>query len=163
MSALPPRRGTVAIGADHGGFRLKETLIRFLEEELGFTAVDCGAFSAGAVDYPDIAAAVARRVATGECPFGIVIDGAGIGSCMAANKIDRIRAAVAHDDRSAVNSREHNNANILCLGASLIAPGHARRLVRLWLSTPFAGGRHERRVEKIGALEARRRKEHSFR
>ncbi|RPJ42478.1 MAG: ribose 5-phosphate isomerase B [Candidatus Latescibacterota bacterium] len=148
-----PGSGPVAIGADHGGFRLKETLRRYLQEELGVRAIDCGAFSSDAVDYPDIAAAVARRVASGECARGIAIDGAGIGSSIAANKIPGIRAAVCHDERTARSSRAHNDANVLCLGASVVGVGEARRLVRIWLSAPFEGGRHQRRVDQILALE----------
>ncbi len=127
--------GPVAIGADHGGFMLKESLKRYLKEELGVSVTDCGAYSRDAVDYPDIAAAVGVRVSGGGCHRGILIDGAGIGSAISANKIAGIRAAVCHDDRSARNSREHNDANVLCLGASFIPVGQARRIVRLWLST----------------------------
>ncbi len=151
------RPGSVALGADHGGFALKEKLKRYMEDELEIPVTDCGTFSTDAVDYPDIAAGVARRVARGDCDRGIIIDGAGIGSSMAANKIPGIRAALCHDDRTVVNSREHNNANILCLGSAVVPPGNARRLVRLWLRTPFAGGRHEKRVSKIDALDRERR------
>lgn len=143
----------VALGADHGGYPLKERLKRYISEELGLSVADCGTFSEEPVDYPDIAADVARRVARGECARGIVIDGAGIGSSMAANKIRGVRAAVCHDDRTVVNSREHNDANVLCLGSAGLAVGNARRLVRLWLATPFAGGRHRRRVDKVNALD----------
>ena len=149
---------SIAIGADHGGYTLKERLKTYIEEELGLVAVDCGAFSAGPVDYPDIAAEVAARVASGECGRGILIDGAGIGSAIAANKFEGVRAAVANEDRSARSSREHNDTNVLCLGASLIPTGQARRLVRLWLATPFAGGRHQRRVDKINELDRTRGK-----
>lgn len=151
---MNPSAQTVAIGADHGGFRMKEALARYLEEELGARVIDCGAFSTNPVDYPDIAEAVSRRVADGTATCGIAIDGAGIGSCMAANKVPGVRAAVCHDDRSARNSREHNDANVLCLGAGLVPVGQARRLVRIWLSEPFGGGRHQTRVDKIVALES---------
>ncbi|NNE08811.1 MAG: ribose 5-phosphate isomerase B [Gemmatimonadetes bacterium] len=134
---------------------MKEALIRYLEEELGARVIDCGAFSTNPVDYPDIAEAVARRVAEGKATRGIAIDGAGIGSCMAANRIAGARAAVCHDDRSAKNSREHNDANVLCLGAGLVPVGQARRIVRIWLSEPFGGGRHQKRVDKITRLEGR--------
>lgn len=147
---------SVAIGADHGGYPLKETLKRYIREELGLSVADCGTHSTDPVDYPDVAAEVARRVARGECAMGIVIDGAGIGSSMAANKIPGVRAAVCHDDRTVRNSREHNDANVLCLGAVGLAPGNARRLARLWLATPFAGGRHQKRVDKVNALDAGR-------
>jgi ribose 5-phosphate isomerase B len=156
LRETPSPGASVAIGADHGGYPLKEILKRYLEEELRLSVADCGTHSTDSVDYPDIAADVARRVARGECAKGIVIDGAGIGSSMAANKIPGARAAVCHDDRTVTNSREHNDANILCLGAVGLAPGNARRLVRLWLGTPFAGGRHQRRVDKVNALDAGR-------
>lgn len=145
----------VALGADHGGFALKERL-RAALAELGVDVEDLGTHSTQAVDYPDIAVAVARRVATGDCAFGIVIDGAGLGSCMAANKVPRVRAATCHDEMTVRNSREHNDANVLVLGARVVHPGLARRLVRLWLGTPFAGGRHAARVAKIDALDAER-------
>ena len=151
VAPAPARR--VAIGADHGGFELKELLRRYVAEELGWEVRDCGTHSAEAVDYPDFAAAVAREVATGRCALGIVVDAAGIGSGMAANKVAGVRCAVCHDDRTAVNGREHNDANVLALGARVVNRGLAQRLVRLFLTTPFAGGRHERRVRKIMALE----------
>jgi ribose 5-phosphate isomerase B len=148
-----PASRRVALGADHGGFELKEVLRQYLAEELGWEVHDCGTHSTDAVDYPDYAAAVAREVAAGRCALGIVVDAAGIGSAMAANKIAGVRCAVCHDDRTAVNSREHNDANVLSLGARIVNRGLAQRLVRLFLTTPFAGGRHERRVQKIMALE----------
>lgn len=150
-AAPPPRR--VALGADHGGFELKQTLRRYLADELGWEVRDCGTHSTEAVDYPDYAAAVAREVAAGRCALGIVVDAAGIGSAMAANKVPGVRCAACHDDRTVTNSREHNDANVLALGARVVNRGLAQRLVRLFLTTPFAGGRHERRVRKITALE----------
>jgi ribose 5-phosphate isomerase B len=150
-AAAAPRR--VAIGADHGGFALKEVLRGYIADELGWEVRDCGTHSTDAVDYPDFAAAVAREVAAGRCALGIVVDGAGIGSAMAANKVAGVRCAVCHDDRTVTNSREHNDANVLSLGAGVVNRGLAQRLVRLFLTTPFAGGRHERRVQKIMALE----------
>ena len=149
-----PRR--VAIGADHGGFELKEVLRRAIAEELGWEVHDCGTHSTDAVDYPDIAAAVAREVASGRAARGIVVDAAGIGSSMAANKVRGVRCALCHDDVTVVNAREHNNANMLSLGARVVNRGAAVRLVRLFLGTEFAGGRHERRVAKIMALEGPR-------
>jgi len=143
----------VAIGADHGGFELKEILRHYVAEELGWEVRDCGTHSTEAVDYPDFAAAVAREVAAGRCALGIVVDAAGIGSAMAANKVAGVRCANCHDDRTVVNSREHNDANVLSLGSRVVNRGLAQRLVRLFLTTPFAGGRHERRVQKIMALE----------
>ena len=139
--------------ADHGGFELKEVLRRYLADELGWEVRDCGTHSTDAVDYPDYAAAVAREVAAGRCALGIVVDAAGIGSAMAANKVAGVRCAVCHDDRTVTNSREHNDANVLALGARVVNRGLAQRLARLFLTTPFAGGRHERRVQKIMALE----------
>lgn len=143
----------VAIGSDHGGFELKEVLVRAIEDELGWRVVDVGTHSKDAVDYPDFAAAVAREVASGRCARGVIVDAAGIGSTMAANKIHGVRCALCHDDATAMNSREHNDANVLALGARVVNRGLATRLVRLFLATPFGGGRHERRVMKIMALE----------
>jgi ribose 5-phosphate isomerase B len=143
----------VAIGSDHGGFALKEVLKRAISEDLGWAVYDCGTHSTEAVDYPDYAAAVAREVASGRCARGIVVDAAGIGSSMAANKIPGVRCALCHDDATAVNAREHNDANVMALGARVVHRGLATRLVRLFLTTPFGGGRHERRVQKIMALE----------
>jgi len=149
-----PERRAVAIGADHGGFALKETLKAFLEE-MGYTSVDCGAHSSDPVDYPDYALAVAELVSGGRAWRGIVVDGAGIGSCMAANKVPGVRAAMCYDQTTAVNSREHNDANVLTLGAGLIGAALARQIVKTWLETDFGGGRHARRVEKIVAIEKR--------
>ena len=146
----------VAIGADHGGFPLKEILKRAIADDLGWEVHDCGTFSTEAVDYPDYAAAVAREVASGRCARGIVVDAAGIGSTMAANKVPGVRCALCHDDATAVNAREHNDANVMALGARVVNRGLATRLARLFLVTPFAGGRHERRVQKIMALERSR-------
>ncbi len=146
--------GPVAIGSDHSGFALKQHLVRFLRQELRVPVTDLGAPSTAPVDYPDIALAVAAAVREGRASAGIVIDGAGIGSTMAANKVRGIRAALCHDLFTARNSREHNNANVLVLGSNVVSRGAARRLVQVWLATPFAGGRHARRVEKITAIEA---------
>jgi len=145
----------VALGADHGGFELKEKLKSYIAEELRWQVHDCGTHSADAVDYPDFAAAVAREVAAGRSSRGIVIDAAGIGSTMAANKVAGIRCALCHDDLTTKNARQHNDANVLALGARVVNRGLAQRLVRLFLTTEFEGGRHERRVLKIMALERR--------
>ncbi|MHB8077750.1 MAG: ribose 5-phosphate isomerase B [Candidatus Krumholzibacteriia bacterium] len=142
----------IAIGADHGGFALKQQLVELLRE-LAWEPVDVGTHDAGAVDYPDFAVKVARAVARGEAWRGIMIDGAGIGSAMAANKIAGVRAATVHNETTAVNSREHNDANVLVLGSGQVNRGLARRLVRVWLATDFAGGRHQKRVDKIIALD----------
>jgi ribose 5-phosphate isomerase B len=142
----------IAIGADHGGFALKQQLVELLRE-LAWEPVDVGTHDRAAVDYPDFAVRVARTVARGEAWRGIMIDGAGIGSAMAANKIAGVRAATVHNEATAVNSREHNDANVLVLGSGQVNRGLARRLVRLWLATDFAGGRHQKRVDKIIALD----------
>jgi ribose 5-phosphate isomerase B len=144
----------VALGADHGGYSLKETL-KPLIVEAGYEVIDCGANSAESVDYPDFAYTVARLVADGRAWRGIMIDGAGIGSCMAANKVPGIRAAMCYDQATAVNSREHNDANVLTLGAGLIGPALAGQIVKTWLATDFGGGRHARRVDKIDDIGKR--------
>lgn len=147
-----PASGSIAVGADHGGYRLKERLI-FKLRESGRVVVDCGTDSSDAVDYPDFAVAVARMVASGECEVGIVVDGAGIGSAMAANKVAGVRAALCYDISSARNSREHNHANVLTLGAGLIGEALAWQIVESWLATPWGEGRHANRVAKIDALD----------
>ncbi len=144
----------IALGADHGGFHLKEKLASYLRDQ-GLTVRDCGTFDTGPVDYPDIAEAVARLVSEGRCRWGVLVDGAGIGSCMAANKVPGVRAALCYDISSARNSREHNHANVLTLGAGLIGESLARQIVDAWLQTSYGPGRHARRVEKIGQIEAR--------
>ncbi len=145
---------TVAIGADHGGYDLKEMLKARLQE-LGYEVLDCGTESAESVDYPDFALAVAQLVAQGRAWRGILVDGAGIGSCMAANKVPGVRAALCYDEATAVNSRAHNDANVLTLGAEMIGPELGRHIVETWLETPAGGGRHARRVEKIMEIERR--------
>jgi ribose 5-phosphate isomerase B len=142
----------VAIGADHGGFEMKEALKLDLAEQ-GYAVIDCGTNGKEAVDYPDYALAVAQLVSAGKAWRGIMIDGAGIGSCIAANKVPGVRAALAYDHATAVNSREHNDANVLTLGAGLIGLTLARQLAKTWLSTDFGGGRHAKRVDKIMAIE----------
>ena len=144
----------VAVGADHGGFELKEKVKNILKES-GYGIIDCGTHGPESVDYPDFAFAVARQVVDGRAWRGIMIDGAGIGSCMAANKVPGVRAAMCYDQATAVNSREHNNANVLTLGAGLIGPNLARQIVTTWLKTEFGGGRHGRRVDKIDAIDRR--------
>lgn len=147
----------VAIGADHGGFDLKEELRHHLKA-WGYQVLDIGTSSREAVDYPDFAEAVANAVTRGDAWRGVVIDSAGIGSSIAANKVSGARAALCYDRATARNSREHNDANILSLGARLIAPEAAREILAVWLETPFAGGRHQRRVDKIIAIEKRHQK-----
>jgi ribose 5-phosphate isomerase B len=144
--------GRVALGADHGGYPLKELLKAKLAGS-GFEPVDVGTHSTEAVDYPDFAVAVARKVASGECRFGIMIDGAGIGSCMAANKIPGVRAALCYDLSTASNAREHNDANVLTLGAGLVGPSLAEQIALRFLVTECTEERHLRRVAKIDALD----------
>ena len=145
-------RKVVAIGTDHAGFELKEILKTTLNE-LGYDVRDVGAYNKGAVDYPDFAHEVARLVSVGKAWRGIMIDGAGIGSCIVANKVAGIRAGMAYDYSSAVNSREHNDTNILTLGAGMIGINLAKQIVKTWLSTEFGGGRHTARIDKISAVE----------
>ena len=142
----------IAIGADHGGFPLKEK-IGFRLKESGYEVLDCGTDSHEAVDYPDFAHAVAREVASGACRYGIVVDGAGIGSAMVANKVPGVRAALCYDLSTARNSREHNHANVLTLGAGLIGEALAWQIVEEWLSVEWGGDRHARRVAKIDDIE----------
>lgn len=144
----------IAIGADHGGVALKAALTEHLRKA-GHTVTDVGTNSTEPVDYPDIAVAVARLVALKKVEAGIVIDGAGIGSCMAANKVIGVRAALCYDVTTATNAREHNGANVLTLGAGLIGTRLALTIVDTFLATPFAGGRHAARVAKIDALDRR--------
>jgi ribose 5-phosphate isomerase B len=143
---------SVAIGSDHGAFTQKEALRRYLDT-LGYRVVDVGCAGGEKVDYPDIAIAVCRKVVNGDCERGIILDGAGIGSCMAANKIKGIRAALCYDARTVINSREHNNANVLTLGGPLHDASQLCDMARTWLQTRFAGGRHLVRVNKIMAIE----------
>jgi ribose 5-phosphate isomerase B len=142
----------VAIGSDHGGFELKEILKAEIGS-LGFEVVDLGTNSREAVDYPDFAHAVAKQVASGAAWRGIVVDGAGIGSCIVANKVPGVRAGLAYDYASAVNSREHNDTNVLTLGAGLIGVNLAKQIVKVWLGTDFGGGRHAKRLQKILDIE----------
>ncbi len=148
----PSDARTIAIGGDHGGYALKEKLAFRLREQ-GYVVDDCGTHSTDAVDYPDIAAAVARRVATHASEIGIIIDGAGIGSAMAANKIHGVRAALCYDLSTARNAREHNHANVLTLGAGLIGDALAWQITQEFLATAYGEGRHARRVAKIDELE----------
>jgi ribose 5-phosphate isomerase B len=147
-----PGRRTVAIGADHGGYELKEALKADLTA-LGFEFNDVGTHSKESVDYPDYAHEVAKLVSSGRAWRGIMIDGAGIGSCIVANKVPGVRAGMAYDVSSAINSREHNDANMLTLGAGLIGVNLAKQIVKTWLTTEFGGERHARRVDKIKLVE----------
>ncbi len=142
----------IALGADHGGYTLKEHLKIFLNDA-GYQVLDCGTHSQEAVDYPDLALKVAIAVKTGQALRGIMVDGVGTGSCMVANKVPGIRAAHCYDRLTARNSREHNDANVLTLGGQVLLPDQATLIVSTWLNTAFAGGRHQRRVSKIEQAE----------
>jgi len=152
VSVLAPPERTVAIGADHGGFRLKEALKPVLTS-LGLEVRDVGVYEEKPADYPDLALKVGELVASGAVARGIVIDGAGIGSSIAANKIPGIRAALCYDKASARNSREHNDSNVLTLGARLLTETQAEDVLRTWIATRFVGGRHQARLDKIVAIE----------
>jgi ribose 5-phosphate isomerase B len=143
---------TIAVGSDHGGFELKQKLLAVFEEQ-GLAVRDVGVHHGETADYPDIARQVAELVAKGECARGVIVDGAGIGSAMVANKIPGVRAALCYDKASARNSREHNDANVLTLGGRLLTQTQAEDVLRTWLGTPFGGGRHAARVEKIKEIE----------
>ena len=143
---------TIAVGADHGGYPMKEELKTFLGE-LGHRVHDFGTNSESAVDYPDFAHAVARAVADATADVGIVIDGAGVGSAMTANKVPGVRAAACYSVEVARNSREHNGANVLTLGSKTISSAEMRDIVRAWLGTELTEDRHRKRVNKIDAVE----------
>ena len=151
-AAVADERVAVAVAGDHGGWRMKDAIGAWLTEH-GYAVRDCGTHSDDAVDYPDLALAAARLVADGSCRWGIVVDGAGIGSAIAANKVPGIRAANCHDLSSARNSREHNYANVLTLGAGFLGTALALQIVETWLATDWGAERHGARVEKIGAIE----------
>ena len=138
----------VALGCDHGGFALKEHILDLLRE-LGHEVADFGTMNGESVDYPEIAAAVCEPVAAGECQRGVLICGTGIGISMAANRNSAIRAALCTESFSARMSREHNDANVLCLGGRTIGPGLAEDIVRVWMAAEFAGGRHLRRIQMV--------------
>ncbi len=142
----------IAVGTDHRGFAVRAQVLETLHR-LGHEVEDVGTFSDEAVDYPDIAAKVAAKVSRGEVDRGILVCGTGLGMCIAANKFHGVRAAPCHDDMTAEMSRRHNDANILCLSADLLGERLVDRMIELWLSTPFEGGRHARRIEKITELE----------
>ena len=147
--AAPP---VVAVGADHGGFALKEEVKKHLGR-LGYRFHDFGTFSTDPVDYPDVALAVARAVKAGDARFGILVDGAGIGSAMAANKVPGVRAAACADGAAARNAREHNDANVLTLGARSLDPGRMHEVVETFLTAACTEERHAKRVAKIKAIE----------
>jgi ribose 5-phosphate isomerase B len=143
----------VAVGADHAGFALKEDLVRHLKE-LGHDALDLGTASEDPVDYPPICAAVARAVRDGRADRGVVLGGSGQGEQIAANKVRGVWAALCNDLYTARMARRHNDANVLSMGARIVAPALAREILELWMDTGFEGGRHLRRIEQIGEIEA---------
>lgn len=142
----------IALGADHAGVDLKNTLARMFDQS-GIPYTDFGTTGTDSVDYPDFAATVARAVASGDYDRGVLVCGSGIGMAIAANKVAGIRAAVATEEQSAELSRRHNDANVLALGARLTAPDLAERIVTTFLKTPFDGGRHQRRIDKLSSLD----------
>lgn len=142
----------IAIACDHGGYALKETIKQHLLEG-GHTVTDFGTDSLDSCDYPDYAAPAAKAVAAGDCDRGVLICTTGIGVSMVANKVKGVRCALCHDPLSASLTRRHNNANVLAMGAGIIGPNLAREIVDVWLATDFEGGRHQRRVDKLMALE----------
>ena len=146
----------IALGADHAGFPIKETIREFLQNA-GYPLDDLGTWSEESVDYPDYGKAVGERVASGQADYGIAVCGTGIGISIAANKVPRIRAAVAHDLATARLAREHNDANVLAMGGRVVTGKQAIEMVQAFLSTAFLGGRHARRVEKIALIESQER------
>ena len=144
----------IAIASDHRGYDVKGKILTMIKD-LGHEGLDYGPDGSESVDYPDFAAKVAQDVASGEIDRGILICGSGIGMCIAANKFAGVRAAPCHDDLTAEMSRLHNDANVLCLSADLLGDRLVNRMVEIWVTTDFEGGRHARRIEKITKLESR--------
>ncbi|OLZ10668.1 ribose 5-phosphate isomerase B [Sulfobacillus thermosulfidooxidans] len=144
----------IAVGADHAGWPLKETLVNYLIDK-GWDVEDFGTFGPESVDYPDYANKVALAVANGDAERGILICGSGQGMCIVANKTQGVRASLAHDVVSARLARQHNDANVLTMGARFVAPELAEEILSVWLDTPYEGGRHARRLEKIEQIERR--------
>ncbi|MEJ6951143.1 ribose 5-phosphate isomerase B [Natronospora cellulosivora (SeqCode)] len=142
----------IAIGSDHAAYDLKRDIIEFLNEK-GYEYKDMGTDSSQSVDYPDYSYEVAKLVADGECDKGILICGTGIGMCITANKVKGIRAALCHDTFSARATRNHNNSNVLTMGARVVGPGLALDIVKVWLGEDFDGGRHQNRIDKITEIE----------
>ncbi len=154
MITTAPAEQTIAIGADHGGYALKEALKPIFAEH-NLQLIDVGVHEEKPADYPDIAEKAALIITSGKATRGVLIDGAGIGSSIAANKVPGIRAALCYDKVSARNSREHNDSNVLTLGSRLLTQSQAEEVLRVWLTTPFGGGRHLTRVQKILEIERR--------
>lgn len=145
----------IVIGSDHGGFELKEEVKKHLEER-GIPYVDTGCYSTDSVDYPDMAKAACEKIVSGECDKGLLFCGTGVGISMAANKVKGIRACCCSDCFSAKYTRLHNDANVLCMGGRVVSSGLACMMVDLFLDTAFEGGRHQRRIDKITAMENER-------
>ena len=154
MNAPGGENGIVAFGSDHGGFQMKEQLKAFAAA-LGFSVVDVGTTSEEPCDYPDFAYAVALTVSSGQAWRGVMVDGAGIGSCVVANKVPGVRAACCHNEFVARNAREHNDTNVLTLGSRVTGIEVGKEILKIWLESWFSGGRHRNRVEKIDDIEKR--------
>jgi ribose 5-phosphate isomerase B len=147
-----PEKIKIAIGSDHAGFNLKEKVRAYLQSQ-GYEVNDFGPESPNSVDYPDFAEKVATDVARGGARFGVLTCGTGLGMALAANKVPGVRATTCHDTLLAHFARAHNNANVLTMGGRIVGPATAEKILDTWLSTPFEGGRHEGRVEKIAAID----------
>ncbi len=143
---------TISLGCDHGGLELKEAVKAHLEGK-GYSVKDCGTYTKDSCDYPDFGEAAARAVASGACEKGIVICTTGIGISIAANKVKGVRCALLSDPLSARMTRQHNDTNMMALGAAIVGPMLALEIIDTWLETPFEGGRHQRRVDKLSAIE----------
>ncbi|GHV35823.1 ribose 5-phosphate isomerase B [Synergistales bacterium] len=141
----------IAVGCDHAGFVLKDSVLRFLKENAEI--IDCGVFTEARVDYPDIAIEAARRVSEGKADLGVLMCGTGIGVSIAANKVRGIRAGVCNDIQAAKFGKAHNNLNVICLGGRVIDASQVNGILSVWLGTPFEGGRHLERIDKISAAE----------
>ena len=142
----------VAIGSDHGGFELKEVLKKHLEDK-GFDVSDVGAYDTNSVDYPDIAVCACEKVTSGECSWGVLVCGTGIGISIAANKVAGIRCALVGNEYSAEMTKRHNNANMLAFGGRVTGPDLAKNILDAYINAEFEGGRHQKRVDKISAIE----------
>jgi len=155
---IPSTKPRIALASDHAGFSVKETIRKYLESA-GYAVSDLGTSSAESVDYPDYGKAVGERVASKQADLGIAVCGTGMGISIAANKVPGVRAALAHDLHTARLAREHNDANVLALGGRVVSGEAATRMVQVFLTTAYLGGRHQRRVDKITAIEKQERPE----
>lgn len=142
----------VVVGSDHGGFELKEVLKKHLEDK-GFDVVDVGAYDTNSVDYPDIAVKACEKVTSGECSFGVLVCGTGIGISIAANKVKDIRCALVSNEYCAEMTKRHNNSNVLAFGGRVTGPDLAKNILDAYINAEFEGGRHQKRVDKISAIE----------